>query len=239
MKKLLLAATALLLATASVNASVVTVEIGLQLDSGPITTFGPGTTTLTVSNQTVGDYSIQNVTGSGLGLLVPPQVLNTNTMEVDNLIATTSVLHIYVTIGNINSLSGLQEFTSGFDAVGMANGWSVTDSTFANNTNFPVFCGNALCATNELLSTATFNTPPASGQNFTHIFDVSPTLAPFSSYTAEYDISANGNLGQSNLGISLSAAPVPGPIVGAGLPGLMAACGGLLALARRRRQLVA
>jgi hypothetical protein len=55
-------------------------------------------------------------------------------------------------------------------------------------------------------------------------------IAPF--LTLDALVAANGTV---TVGISAGEV-TPGPIVGAGLPGLVAACGGLLALARRRRK---
>jgi hypothetical protein len=58
---------------------------------------------------------------------------------------------------------------------------------------------------------------------------VTPT--PF--FAADVLNNNNGATGIINFGV-----PVPGPIVGAGLPGLIAACGALVALARRRKLVV-
>ena len=48
-----------------------------------------------------------------------------------------------------------------------------------------------------------------------------------------------GGDGTTTVTFSATTVAVPGPVLGAGLPGLVAACGGLLALGRRRRKQVA
>jgi hypothetical protein len=60
------------------------------------------------------------------------------------------------------------------------------------------------------------------------------TFAPVTSLLVTDNIGVNP--GGSISGVQKAFSQVPGPVVGAGLPGLIAACGALLALARRRRR---
>ncbi len=63
--------------------------------------------------------------------------------------------------------------------------------------------------------------------NPVEIFDPTPGI---------FSLTTQGGSGV-NRSFSATITAVPGPVVGAGLPGLILACCGLLALARRRRQL--
>jgi hypothetical protein len=83
------------------------------------------------------------------------------------------------------------------------------------------------------LGTLTLQSP--SNPNVSPLENISPGL-PLASYIVGFFNEAGTIQATANSGAIFERVPVPGPVVGAGLPGLIAACGGLLALARRRRR---
>jgi len=221
MKKLLLSAAMVLAMVASATAG--TINLQLQQDANaPVVFLGGGASSFSATNQVFGDFLISNITGSTQPSLFSPEFLSTNSLAVQNGDNDPHTLQLWITGNDLGNV-GLNAITSRFSNVTLTPGWSVTLETLYSATN-QMFAGT-------LLNTATFNTAPNSTSgNSVANFDGNFSL------TAHYTITTTG-LGQANSGIDISA--VPGPVVGAGLPGLIMACGGLLALARRRRQQVA
>ena len=157
---------------------------------------------------------------------------NTSLLLVANDIATTvatstgiQTLNIWVTASGLtvpiaNPLDVISGLTQNLIThLADSPGWSSTLSTFLSPTN-QIFTGTPLdSATFAAIGTQTGTTG----------IDTGP--GPYS-VTGKFVIVTDGTQGQSNATIVM----VPGPIVGAGLPGLIAACLGLFGLQRRRRR---
>jgi hypothetical protein len=73
----------------------------------------------------------------------------------------------------------------------------------------------------------------SSSDNLEHAVSFAPVTSLF--VTDDIGVNPGGTISS----VEKQFSQVPGPVVGAGLPGLIAACGGLVALARRRRKLIA
>jgi hypothetical protein len=188
-----------------------------------------------VPNQAVGQFSLSGSWAASSG----SSNADFATQSIDATLTDASggILTVLVTASNLQQLGPLSFASSFTTNAGLPTGWTVREQTWFSATGGVLAAGvgpgNTLLAdTGNLGAGATVGPIPFNAT----------ALAPGYSFTEEYIITAlpcvSGS-GQCNFNntIDLAVAAVPGPIVGAGLPGLIG--GGLLVFVRRRRRQLA
>jgi len=188
-------------------------------DGGPPTTIVTGVNTSTIGPFTFGDFNISAITGSTEGFLPPPDILQANQIDVSTNTTGNHTLTIAILGTNLNSPLGLTNLDSQFDATGITPGWSVAELTQINGTNLAVAANFLTVGGQQFVDTA--------------------TLSPNFTAAGIIAISTNGIAGSSNTGLTIEAAPVPGPLAGAGIPGLLAGFGLFGGYQWKRRKSVA
>jgi hypothetical protein len=174
-----------------------------------------GLPTLDISNIDFGAaFLLNSLTINSASALAVPAELNTNTLDIAANAVGNHQLILDVTAAGLTGTGTLQSFLSEFSVTGLTTGWNVMEQTFINGV--------------LLAATPVVTTNSASADVTSFALETNPFSAE-----VRYTINSVGS-GQFNGGIDISA--VPGPILGAGLPGMITALFGMLGLNRLRRK---
>jgi hypothetical protein len=203
----------------SAAATAGTITFQVSEDAGPTTTVATGQDASSLGPFVFGDFNVADLAGATDPFLSLPFLLQGNQIDVSTTAGVSHTLHLTVLGVGLTAPTGLVTLASGFDITGVTAGWTVAMSTDINGT---------------VTGSTTFTGPVSNGHDTDFLgFNLPGTFTA----SLHFDISTNGLAGESNTGAALAAAPVPGPIVGAGIPGLLAGLSflGLGRLRRRKR----
>jgi len=172
-----------------------TISIGTSFNGGPITLQSSGAVPGPVSSSgALGAYDVN--TESGVDLSAAS--LNSNSLNASTT-GTLDTLNIFVSASDITTAASVVKFLSGLTVNLLTPGWSVTETTFEDNSNtvFGTTGGTVTTlATNMFTGLGTFTlTTPVS------------VTSPFS-VTEEFVIKSNGLSGSANNTIDLSGSTV-------------------------------
>jgi hypothetical protein len=188
MKRLLLASAICLAVSPALADSIF---LTATVDGGAAGSASSPDGTLNIVDQAFGVFNLNTLTINSQEFLAAPGVLNTNTLDIDQVMTGDHTLVLDIVASGLVGSGALENFLSTFSVTGLTAGWTAREQTFINGS--------------QLADTGFFTNPSDSALST----DAALMTNPFQAEVV-YSLASVGT-GQFNGGIDISVAAVPEP----------------------------